>query len=180
VIRPIGRAALSLLVCTLGGCKARGEVLPPAPLTFPACFLLQYDEWGDPPRSDGGSMRGARAAVVMMLRDERQDTTIWWGRDTADRVAAWALSATDSVSYLGNWKRRGADSIAVLFPFSPGLFGQVGAFKSSGADLDGEISTFSDVIGVEPGRSHVVGRRIPCQMPRLLLPPREAEARPER
>jgi len=146
-----------------------GPAAPPQALSdplVPACYLLRYTEWGDPPRADGRSMRGARAPVVLQLLGATPA-----GRPRRVHEARWLLSVDGAVSFPGEWTSDETGIFRVTFGSPPMLFGMSGRFEARTSGLTGEVSTFSDVTGVQQGRSRVHGLRIPCTMPPLATTP---------
>jgi hypothetical protein len=65
--------------------------------------------------------------------------------------------------------------VGVIFASPPILFGMSGSFVTNGVNLTGGVRTFSDAVGEEQGESRVVGYRIPCQMPKMFVPPPEPD-----
>lgn len=153
-----------------GGTPRIGDA-PLEPLRLPACFRLTYAEWGLPPRADGQSLRNAKAPIAFQLRDDLAPRGFRDPEDTATKLLVWVQRSDDSLSATGSWKPSGGDSLALEFPFMPGLYGMTGTFARRGDLLVGEIRTYSDVIGAAQGTSRVIALPLPCTFPRLAPDP---------
>jgi hypothetical protein len=141
------------------------------PLVLPACYRLSYADWGEPPVTDAEALRGFRAPILIQLLDEAVPRSYTGIADSAARGLLWVREVADTVAIPGTWSSLAGDTLALNFAGHPGLFGIGGFVLRQGDSLVGSLRTYTDVIGLDQGMSGVIGRPLPCAMPRRWSDP---------
>ena len=158
------QASLLALVCCAGCTVSRGSLYAQSDsLRAPRCFRVEYPDWG-PSRVIGSPIGQAKAPQILVLMSGPAER----GVDLSAAVGSFAAKAIrnegDSGSYPAYWRRQSAtsDSLSITFPIHIGFYGLEYRVRERGDTLAGEVTSWTDVLGVRQARSRIVAQRARC------------------
>jgi len=147
------------LVCMLSACQRTPTHGPASLAPFVGCYLVRYDDWG--PSRQIGMPIGSVAPAVIILQTQRPDPRLAFGQADSSYTARVQENTGDTTFYPAYWRPLSADSISVILPFEPGLFGLGYLLHPYGDSLGGSAESYTDT-DAKQATSHVSLSRFPC------------------
>ena len=126
---------------------------------FIGCYLVRYDDWG--PTRWIGLPIGSVAPAVIILQTQRPDSRLAFAQADSSYTARVLENTGDTTFYPAYWRPLSADSISIILPFEPGLFGLGYLLHQHGDSLRGSAESYTDT-DAKQATSRVSLSRFPC------------------